>query len=219
MLVDENVDLRQLMTGVGCLNNSTPLERNNGTASPERLTDHLTSVGRDLPSRASSIMRAQPLPRNTPAFHLSFLEWVRGYQKSWVRPNVNAGLTAAAVVLPKATAYATVTELRVQFGPYTAFLPLVIYAFFGTSRSLSVSTDATPAILAAAALGPVAPSGDPRQLAVATATLTGLVSALIVAALLRSGFIASVISEPVLMGPEGGSFSSMHPTLVTRSHR
>ena len=69
------------------------------------------------------------------------------------------GLTAAAVVIPKAMAYATIAGLPVQVGLYTAFLPMVIYALLGTSRPLSVSTTTTLAILAAAALGETVPDG------------------------------------------------------------
>ena len=64
-----------------------------------------------------------------------------------LRFDVVAGLTAAAVVLPKAMAYATVAGLPVAVGLYTAFLPMVIYALLGTSRVLSVSSTTTLAIL------------------------------------------------------------------------
>src|SRR5215471_16038886 len=83
-------------------------------------------------------------------------EWMRDYRRDWLKLDVVAGLTTAAVVIPKAMAYATIAGLPVQVGLYTAFLPMVIYAALGTSRPLSVSTTTTLAILAAAALGEVA---------------------------------------------------------------
>ena len=67
---------------------------------------------------------------------------------STLRFDVIAGLTAAAVVLPKAMAYATVAGLPVAVGLYTAFIPMVIYALLGSSRVLSVSSTTTLAILA-----------------------------------------------------------------------
>jgi sulfate permease, SulP family len=116
-----------------------------------------------------------------------------------------AGLTAAAVVIPKAMAYATIAGLPVQVGLYTVFLPMVIYAVLGTSRPLSVSTTTTLAILAGAQLGAVAPGGDPAALLRASATLTLLVGVvLVLASLLRLGFIANFISEPVLIGFKAG---------------
>ena len=100
-------------------------------------------------------------------------------------------LTAAAVVLPKAMAYATIAGLPVQVGPYTAFLPMVIYAVLGTSRVLSVSTTTTIAILAAAQLGKVVPGGDPASLLTASAMLTLLVGLVLTGSL---GVLAHVPS-------------------------
>ncbi len=131
--------------------------------------------------------------------------WLRGYQKDWLRYDVMAGLITAAVIIPKAMAYATVAGLPVQVGLYTAFLPMLIYAVLGTSRPLSVSTTTTIAILVGAELGQVAPGGDPASLMSALAILTLLVgAALVLASLLRLGFVANFISEPVLIGFKAG---------------
>ena len=133
------------------------------------------------------------------------LEWMRGYQTDWLRPDVIAGLTAAAVVIPKAMAYATIAGLPVQAGLYTAFLPMIIYAVLGTSRALSVSTTTTLAILVAAELGAVVPKSDPASLLNASAMLGLLVGAILVlASLLRLGFVANFISDPVLIGFKAG---------------
>ena len=131
--------------------------------------------------------------------------WIVSYKKEWLRPDVIAGVTTAAVVIPKAMAYATIAGLPVQVGLYTAFLPMVIYAVLGTSRVLSVSTTTTLAILAAAQLGAVVPGGDAASLLAASATLTLLVGAMLVlASVLRLGFVANFISEPVLIGFKAG---------------
>lgn len=124
---------------------------------------------------------------------------------SSLRVDLVAGLTAAAVVLPKALAYATVAGLPVAVGLYTAFLPTAIYALTGGSRVLSVSTTTTIAILTGAQLSLVVPDGDPARLVQALATLAALVGALLlVAAALRLGFVASFISTPVLAGFKAG---------------
>ncbi|NUS67031.1 MAG: SulP family inorganic anion transporter [Ensifer adhaerens] len=121
------------------------------------------------------------------------------------RLDVIAGLTAAAVVLPKAMAYATVAGLPVSVGLYTAFVPMIIYALLGTSRVLSVSSTTTLAILAGTQLGLAVPDGDPAKLLAATATLTALTGALLfLASLLRFGFVANFISSPVLIGFKAG---------------
>jgi high affinity sulfate transporter 1 len=121
------------------------------------------------------------------------------------RRDVIAGLVAAAVVLPKAMAYATVAGLPVAVGLYTAFVPMVIYALVGSSRVLSVSSTTTLAILTATQLGLVVPDGDPAKLLTATAALTALVGVmLMLAGLARLGFVANFISTPVLTGFKAG---------------
>jgi high affinity sulfate transporter 1 len=132
-------------------------------------------------------------------------DWLPGYAREWLRPDLVAGLTAAAVVIPKAMAYATIAGLPLQVGLYTAFVPMVVYALLGTSRPLSMSTTTTIAILAAAALGRTVPHGTPADLLAAGATLAMLVGAcLVLACALRLGFIANFISEPVLTGFKSG---------------
>jgi len=122
-----------------------------------------------------------------------------------LRFDLVAGLTAAAVVLPKAMAYASVAGLPVAVGLYTAFVPMVIYALLGSSRVLSVSSTTTLAILAGTQLGLVVPDGDPAKLIAATATLAALVGVLLLlAAVLRLGFVANFISTPVLTGFKAG---------------
>jgi high affinity sulfate transporter 1 len=132
-------------------------------------------------------------------------DWLWHYNKEWLRPDVLAGLTTAAVVIPKAMAYATIAGLPVQVGLYTAFVPMIIYGVLGTSRPLSVSTTTTIAILTASNLGGVVPGGNAAELMRASATLTVLVGAILVlASLLRLGFVANFISEPVLVGFKAG---------------
>src|SRR6201997_1366244 len=132
-------------------------------------------------------------------------EWLVSSRGDWVRPDIVAGLTTGAVIIPKAMAYAMIAGLPVQVGLYTVLVPMVIYAVLGTSRVLSVSTTTTLAILTAAQLRQVLPNGDPAALLSASATLALLVGAtLVLACLLRLGFVADFISEPVLVGFRAG---------------
>ena len=128
-----------------------------------------------------------------------------GYGSESLRADVTAGLTAAAVVIPKAMAYATIAGLPVQVGLYTAFVPTLIYALLGTSRPLSVSTTTTIAILVAGDLSESVQNGGTAELATASATLAVLVGAMLVlASVLRLGFVANFISDPVLSGFKSG---------------
>jgi sulfate permease, SulP family len=129
---------------------------------------------------------------------------LRGYQREWLRPDVIAGLTAAAVVIPKAMAFATIAGLPVQVGLYTALVPMAVYAILGTSRPLSVSTTTTIAILTGSALGSVSHEAG-VDLPAAAATLAVMVGLVLLAGwLLRLGFVANFISEPVLVGFKSG---------------
>ncbi len=132
-------------------------------------------------------------------------EWLVSYRRDWLRSEIVAGLTTGAVIIPKAMAYAMMAGLPVQVGLYTALLPMLIYAVLGTSRVLSVSTSTTLAILTAAQLTQVVPNGEPAVVLRALATLTLLVgAALVLACVLRLGFVANFISEPVLVGFRAG---------------
>lgn len=133
------------------------------------------------------------------------VDWLRHYQRAWLSADVVAGLTASAVIIPKAMAYATIAGLPLQAGLYTALIPMVIYAFLGTSRPLSVSTTTTIAILMATQLSSLGENVDASMLLAASATLAimvGLILAL--ASLFRLGFVANFISEPVLIGFKSG---------------
>jgi high affinity sulfate transporter 1 len=137
--------------------------------------------------------------------YLPIVDWLFSYQKDWLRPDIIAGLTTAAVVIPKAMAYATIAGLPVQVGLYTALVPMAIYALMGSSRPLSVSTTTTIAVLTATELGDVVPGADASSLLRASVMLTLMVGGfLILASLLRLGFIANFISEPVLIGFKAG---------------
>ena len=115
------------------------------------------------------------------------------------------GLTTAAVVVPKALAYATIAQLPVQAGLFAALVPMAIYAVLGSSRLLSVSTTTPIAILCATAIGEALradPGLDPLVAAATLSVLVGLM--LITARVLRLGFLANFISEPVLTGFKAG---------------
>jgi SulP family sulfate permease len=137
--------------------------------------------------------------------YLPILGWLSTYQGAWLRFDVVAGLTAAAVVIPKSMAYATIAGLPVEVGLYTALIPMVVYAVLGTSRPLSFSTTSTIAILTAAQLAVLAPGRGSGELVVAAATLALMVGAfLLLAGIFRLGFIANFISDPVLTGFKAG---------------
>lgn len=121
------------------------------------------------------------------------------------RADLIPGLTTAAVVVPKALAYATIAQLPVQAGLFAALVPMTVYAVLGSSRLLSVSTTTPIAILCATAIGEALRSDPTLNPLTAAATLSVLVGVmLIVARVLRLGFLSNFISEPVLTGFKAG---------------
>jgi len=128
-----------------------------------------------------------------------------GYQKQWLRADALAGVTTAAVVVPKSMAYASIAGLPVQAGLYVALVPMLVYAMLGSSRLLSVSSTSTLAILTAAELTLIVPGDDPFALMAAASALALLVGGILAASgLLRLGFLANFISDPVLTGFKAG---------------
>lgn len=133
------------------------------------------------------------------------LDWLRDYRREWLGADSVAGVTAAAVVVPKALAFATIAGLPVQVGLATAFVPAVLYALLGGSRPMSVSTTSTIAILVAAQVSQVAPEGSGVSALAVAATLSVLVGVTLLAArVLRLGAVANLISDPVLTGFKAG---------------
>ena len=122
------------------------------------------------------------------------------YQRDWVRGDVVAGLTVWAVLIPSCLAYATIAGVPPVVGLYTAPAALVLYAALGSSRLLITGPSAAAAALSAAIVGnAVAGNGD--QFVTTTAALAiGVGLAALVAGVLRLGFLANFISEPVLKG-------------------
>lgn len=127
------------------------------------------------------------------------------YNINWLRYDLIAGITTAAVVIPKAMAFAAIAGLPVEIGIYTALVPMIIYALLGSAKQLSVSTTTTIAILTAAEMAAIAPNGASGELIIIAAVLAFLVGVfLLLASLLRLGFLANFISAPVLTGFKAG---------------
>ncbi len=128
----------------------------------------------------------------------------RGYERSWLRGDVVAGVTVAAYLVPQVMAYATVAGLPPVVGLWAALAPMAVYAVLGSSRQLSVGPESTTALMTATALAPLA-AGDPGRYAVLAAAAALLVGAMcFVAGLVRLGFVADLLSRPVLIGYMAG---------------
>jgi high affinity sulfate transporter 1 len=131
---------------------------------------------------------------------IPILSWLPAYDRGFLRGDAIAGLTVWAVLVPEALAYATIAGVSPVVGLYAAPPALILYAVFGSSRHLVTGPMAATAALSAAAVANLA-AANPNDFLALTSTLalvTGAVALL--AGLLRLGFLASFISEPVLKG-------------------
>src|SRR5262245_45578075 len=119
--------------------------------------------------------------------------WFQGYRRSWLVPDVLAGLIVWSVVVPQAVAYAQIAGLPPSAGLAAAPGALLAYALLGTSRSLVVSATTATSALSAAAIGPLA-GGDTARFAALSAALA-LVSAavLVLAGLVRAGKVMDFV--------------------------
>lgn len=139
--------------------------------------------------------KASILLRYVPA-----LEWGRRYDRATLVNDLLAAVIVTIMLIPQSLAYAMLAGLPPQVGLYASILPLVGYALFGSSRMLAVGPVAVVSLMTAAAVGQVADPGSPEYLvaAIALALLSGLF--LIAMGALRLGFLANLLSHPVISG-------------------
>ncbi|MGY1616660.1 sulfate permease [Geodermatophilus sp. SYSU D00691] len=128
------------------------------------------------------------------------LHRLRRYERAWLRPDVLAGVGVAAYLVPQVMAYAAVAGLPPVTGLWAIGVALLVYAALGSSRQLSVGPESTTALMTALAVAPLA-DGDPLRYAALAAALAVLVGVLcLLARLARIGFVADLLSKPVLVG-------------------
>jgi sulfate permease, SulP family len=131
---------------------------------------------------------------------LPVLSWGRRYRRGDLRPDLVAGLTVGAMLVPQGMAYAQLAGLPPEVGLYSVTLPLLVYALFGTSRQLAVGPVAVVSLLTASALAPIAEGGTAEYLAAAALLALMVGVAHIVLGLARQGWVTNLLSHPVLVG-------------------
>ena len=128
------------------------------------------------------------------------MKWGRHYDRGDLRPDLAAGVTIAAMLVPQAMAYALLAGLPPQVGLYASTVPVLAYAIFGTSRQLAVGPVAIVSLLTASALGQVVEEGSSGYLA-AAALLALMVGAIhLVLGFARLGALVNLLSHAVLVG-------------------
>jgi SulP family sulfate permease len=124
----------------------------------------------------------------------------REYRRAWLRGDLVAGVTVAAYLVPQVMAYATVAGLPAVAGLWAILVPLAAYALLGSSRLLSIGPESTTALMTATIVTPLA-AGQPARYAALAGALAVIVGLLcLLAFVARLGFVAELLSQPVLIG-------------------
>ena len=128
------------------------------------------------------------------------LEWGRTYNRGVLTDDLMAAVIVTIMLIPQSLAYALLAGLPPVVGLYASILPLVLYAIFGTSRTLAVGPVAVISLMTASAAGAIADQGTAQYLeaAITLAFLSGIMLAIL--GLLRAGFLANLLSHPVISG-------------------
>lgn len=134
------------------------------------------------------------------AKHMPILQWGPRYSRDAALSDLLAAVIVTIMLIPQSLAYAMLAGLPAHMGLYASVLPLVVYSLFGTSTALAVGPVAVISLMTAAAVGKIAAHGTPEYVtaAVALAFLSGLV--LLAMAVFRLGFLANLLSHPVISG-------------------
>jgi sulfate permease, SulP family len=133
-------------------------------------------------------------------YYLPILDWGRRYSRHTLTNDLVAAVIVTIMLVPQSLAYAMLAGLPPEVGLYASMAPLLAYAVFGSSRTLSVGPVAVVSLMTAAALAKVTEQGSIGYTAAAT-TLAALSGAMLLAmGLLRLGFLANFLSHPVISG-------------------
>jgi high affinity sulfate transporter 1 len=132
--------------------------------------------------------------------YISALDGIRPFDRTKLPREILAGITLAALAIPSSLGYASIAGMPVITGLYSVVLPTALFALLGSSRHLVVGADSATAAILAAGIGGLAAtqSSDYVALAGMTALITGVF--LIIARIVRLGFIADFLSRTVLIG-------------------
>ena len=134
------------------------------------------------------------------ARYLPILDWGRSYDRLTLSSDLLAAVIVTIMLIPQSLAYAMLAGLPPVVGLYASILPLIAYALFGTSRTLAVGPVAVVSLMTASAAGAIAAQGTSEYLeaAITLALLSGVMLAIM--GILRLGFLANLLSHPVISG-------------------
>lgn len=131
---------------------------------------------------------------------IPILEWLPNYKKSQLKGDITAGITVSIILIPQGIAYAMIAGLPPIYGLYSALLPQIIYAIFGSSRQVAVGPVAMDSLIVATGVTALALRGSESYIAIAIllALMVGIIQFLM--GVFRLGFVVNFLSKPVISG-------------------
>ncbi|KAI8067999.1 sulfate transporter family-domain-containing protein [Gongronella butleri] len=163
---------------------------------PERIRDNLQWFGANAPR----------LTREYVVSLFPIATWIHRYNFVWLARDLIAGITVGVVVVPQSMGYAKIANLEPQYGLYTAFIGLMVYCLFATSKDISIGPTAVMSLLLGQTITHIqatSPDITGPQIAITLSLLTGIVTIFI--GLIRLGILVDFIPGPVIAGFMTGS--------------
>ena len=132
--------------------------------------------------------------------YIPILDWLPNYKKEWFKGDLGAGLTVGIMLIPQGIAYAMIAGLPPIYGLYTAMIPQIVYAVFGTSRQLAVGPVAMDSLIVASGVAALAQIGTQHfiEFAILLAFMMGTLQVLF--GFFKLGFLVNFLSRPVISG-------------------
>lgn len=132
--------------------------------------------------------------------YIPILDWLPNYKKDWLKGDIGAGITVGIMLIPQGIAYAMIAGLPPIYGLYTAMIPQIVYAIFGTSRQLAVGPVAMDSLIVASGVATLAQIGTENfiEFAILLAFMMGFLQ--VVFGFFKLGFLVNFLSRPVISG-------------------
>ena len=132
--------------------------------------------------------------------YITIVKWLPEYQRANLQSDLIAGVTVWGVGIPSAMAYAGIAGVPPEAGLYTALAAMAMYAIFSSSRHVKVTASSTMAVMSAAVIAPMAAGGTTTYWALTSALAITVGVMLLLAGIIKLGFIADFLSKPVVTG-------------------
>ncbi|CAM1367746.1 Sodium-independent anion transporter [Tenacibaculum xiamenense] len=131
---------------------------------------------------------------------IPIFSWLPNYEKEYLQNDIIAGVTVAIVLIPQGIAYALIAGLPPIYGLYSALIPQVVYAIFGSSRQVAIGPVAMDSLIVATGVSTLALVGSESYISIAILLALVVGSIQFLMGIFQLGFIVNFLSRPVITG-------------------